>query len=88
MSDYNPERGQVTAHIGKINAPGSWGVEKDENYFEWFEMEVAVDENKQEVILCLGENISDGGITLDLLTAKALKALLDLSIDHLSGIKL
>ena len=34
MSDYNPERGQVTAHIGKINAPGSWGVEKDENYFE------------------------------------------------------
>jgi hypothetical protein len=77
---YNPERGAVTAMVGSVLAAGSWGVEGNDGYFEWDDLEIHVDGNGQRIVLFLGEKPDDGAISLDPIAAAALRALLEVAI--------
>jgi len=83
MNTHNPEHGSVTAYVGTVTGTGSWGVEGEEGYFEWNELGVNVNEKDKSIILSLGTESDDGGVLLDLLSAKALRSLLDVAIQHL-----
>jgi len=82
-NEYNPERGSITAYVGTVAGTGSWGVEGEEGYFEWHELGVNINENDKSIILSLGTESDDGGVLFDLLSAKALRSLLDVAIQYL-----